>query len=506
MSAEPHSMPSKEELGDPAKVVKEFCTQAKLFVTSVGFQQVQLLSEQNTALEIQRDTLEEAKIQKDTTINELMKRSRDESNKQTELEKQILSLENTIRESENLVSDKEKVVVNLKEQLEELQLSLKKKEQTVEQAHKDINALQKLCQSKDMTIDNMKATAAQHKKLLSSAKQSVDQLKSNNADLQDSLRKNQEKLRQLESFAAGYHEEESEHMVKRFQQLWEYATTELSTHLQRDFPDKAFKDPKAWKDFESKSRQCLQLNAPLPFSNSKAARQMRFVVVLAILAREINTNIFESTYILPKDGQLRELLANLAVEDNEKESFLRSMLLSIDPDSQRKSRDERVQTTVRNISNLLFPFMSDPEYSEFRDSLKKVVHRSAEVWEPLQRSKQRYEPDFEPENEGWHVFEFPGAGTSQRQSVEGVPDDHLFTIFPGLSAVDQEGCVLFTFTTQLRSSMQCCVAAKAELTPQSSGSPTGRTTSARFRRMSIASNSVQAKNGAFLGSKVPGSS
>jgi hypothetical protein len=61
---------------------------------------------------------------------------------------------------------------------------------------------------------------------------------------------------------------------------------------------------------------------------------MRLAIFLAILAREVDKQIFQPTYLLPEDAGIREVLTNLGASDSEKESFCWSILLSINPNEQ----------------------------------------------------------------------------------------------------------------------------------------------------------------------------
>lgn len=261
-------------------------------------------------------------------------------------------------------------------------------------------------------------------------------------------------------------------------------------------------NPRAWDVFKKRSNE-LQHSVPLPLSNSNAAKQMRLVIILAILAREIDKHIFQSTYLLSEDSQIRELLARTAVHASEKESFCRSILLSIDPDAHVKSRDTRVQTVVRNVSSALFDLLPENRFQEFRGSLDKVAREAAGVWEPFQRSKKRYEPDFEPLQWGdgeWDPFMFPGDG--EDQMLEGFPDSNLLTVFPRISIIDDNGRSPCTVVMQVRRVSRICVSAEQEFGQQIASPPVKRVASARSRRRSMTSHSTKEGNGAFLGGKI----
>lgn len=228
---------------------------------------------------------------------------------------------------------------------------------------------------------------------------------------------------------------------------------------------------------------------------------MRLAVILGILSREIDKHIFQPTYILSDDenAQLRHILNYLAESEHEKEYFCRSMLLSIDSDT-KKTLHSKTQLIVRTVSSYLYDFLSETQYGDLRTSLEKVVKEAIDVWSPIQRSEKRYEPDFEPlqwKDDEWELFDILGRDSSEYQSVQGVSDDVLLTVFPRISSVRGRERVPLTYVVQLRKAQKMCIRAQEEMN-QIPASPTaGRRASNRSRRRSIAQANGH-PNGAVL--------
>lgn len=235
---------------------------------------------------------------------------------------------------------------------------------------------------------------------------------------------------------------------------------------------------------------------------------MRLALILAILAREIDRHIFQPTYILPEDSKIREVLVNLAMKDSKKESFCRSILLSIDPDTQAKSLEARRQAVVRNVGSHIFGLLSETQYDETRHSLERIVQKAADTWKRIQRTKQRYEPDFEPLQWGdpdWKPFIPPDDGPAEDQRVDGAIaiDENLLTVFPRLCQVENNGRLPCTYVIEVRRSLRQCVAAERELIREPPSPTIGRVTSNRSRRKSITTASGANHNGNFLGKTSP---
>lgn len=246
---------------------------------------------------------------------------------------------------------------------------------------------------------------------------------------------------------------------------------------------------------------------PLPPSNSEEAKQMRLAVILAILAREIDKHIFQPTYILSEDSWIREVLANLALKNAKKESFCRSLLLSIEPESQTKLLEGRIQAVVRNVAVYFLGLLSDAQYQEFHRSLEKVTRRAADIWIKIQRAQAKYEPDFEPRLYGdheWTPFLSPDDGPAVDQNADDAGEEALLTVFPRISQLENNRRDPCNYVIELRRSMPMCMNAGRELVLPST--PTlGRMTSnrQRQRKMSTASGQQNAQNGNFLGKSGP---
>lgn len=234
---------------------------------------------------------------------------------------------------------------------------------------------------------------------------------------------------------------------------------------------------------------------------------MRLVVILAILAREIDKHIFQPTYIVPEDTQIREVLVKLAASDSEKELFCRSMLLSIDPDAQSEARRSRIQAVVRNVSWHLYKLFSETEYNGIRLSVEKVAQRATDIWKPIQQAKQKYEPDFEPAKWGddqWSPFVFPDNGLAENQTSDEASDDDLLTVFPRISVVEKNLRYPLSFVIQVRRSLLQCAAAEREIAQKPTSPTIGRMTSNRSRKKSTTPGREDHPNGNFLGQKTRG--
>lgn len=166
-------------------------------------------------------------------------------------------------------------------------------------------------------------------------------------------------------------------------------------------------------------------------SNSDAAKGMRLAVILGILSREIDKEIFQPSYFPSETGHFRMSLNKLAKSDHEKEHFYRSVLLSIGRDLQEAELQSRAKSVVQKVSHNLDELLSTAQYGDLKEKIKNVVGKAIEVWRPMPHATKRYETEFDPVD--WahdedYLFQFPVGGEDPIGADHS--DDHLLVIFP----------------------------------------------------------------------------
>lgn len=211
---------------------------------------------------------------------------------------------------------------------------------------------------------------------------------------------------------------------------------------------------------------------------------MRLAIILAILAREIDRYIFQPTYIAGKDCPSRPFLANLAATDTEKEAFCRSILFSLDPESQSKSCQWRIRRIVQHVSSYTCALLSDEQNSQFCQSLEKVVQKAVEIWHPVQHAKKKYESGFDPaeSDDESAAFVFPGLESVETPSNVSPLLQHSLVIFPHIYAIEGNKKILFTPTWLLSNMDPQWVAAEREIEQDRPHSTLERVMSTQLRK------------------------
>ncbi|KAL4993193.1 hypothetical protein BDV10DRAFT_198518 [Aspergillus recurvatus] len=409
-----------------------------------------------------------------------------------------ISLSSNYQAAEEIFNE----VASLRSQLQSKEKELEDLKTTLKTAQHDIDGLQLKVKEKDILIDRIKTSHSENQKCLKDVEASTRDMEKERAALNTLLQATRARLDKIEGYVTQLLDNDGDYMADAFTNLWQYAITEINSHLVIDLPEEILQDRS--DTFKRQSNLAVEHHVPLPYSNSPAAKQMRLAIFLAILAREVDKQIFQPTYIVPEDAGIRKVLANLAAYDNERESYYRSIFLSIDPDAQSADLQSRIQAIIVKTSSYLYGMLPDDQFDQLRASVGKIVKKAVDVWYSLQRSQQRYEPDFEPLKWGddeWSPLDFPEGAHAGSETSSNMLDESLLTVFPRLTRVEKGNRVPLTWVVQLRRSQPQCMAAGREVSNVPTSPVTGRVASNRSRRKSIASSNAGPANGTMPSKK-----
>ncbi|KAJ6140894.1 hypothetical protein N7497_011787 [Penicillium chrysogenum] len=432
-------------------------------------------------------------------------------------EKENASLRKAVAEREKSLTEVSRRIQELQGQIQ-TQLSERSQDERrmtsiIAQHNLDIGSLQRRLTERDTSVDEMKATTANLESLLAKEQTKSVCLETEKKSLDENMQKARSRLEKFDAFILESHQIDEQSIIDRFEGIWDYAINEIWTVLRQNLSDENLKtnfpgrmiEPGRSSDWIllllSEMGQSKGSLPPLSASNSDAAKGMRLAVMLGILSREIDNEIFQPSYFPSETGNFRMSLNKLAKSDNEKERFYRSVLLSIDRDGQETELQSRAKSVVQNVSHYLYELLSTAQYGELKERIKNVVDRAIEVWRPIQNSTKRYETEFDPVD--WahdedSLFQFPVGGEDTIGAEH--QDDHLCVIFPGLFSLERDDALILTSVVPLMSSQRLYVAANQELREEVRGqsSPTTKQPS-RKRQNSVAKAQSQSNGIGFLG-------
>lgn len=247
------------------------------------------------------------------------------------------------------------------------------------------------------------------------------------------------------------------------------------------------KAPSAWTLLKAPADLPHQI--PLPASDSTAAKLMRTSTISAIIARLIDKHIFQPTFLLEKESNLRGVLLRQAAVHRIRESFTRSLLLNMFPEEQKSTADRMVTMVLEEVRPYIRNLLPQDGAKGFEEELRSLVCAARDSWWSIQRLKERLEPSFELiqfEDFDWNMIQLKTISSDRqsgnRNSKSGrKEDDAILMVFPRICIVeDEEPYPLSRGTVITKSQVE--KATQEIQTATASTPPVRRLLSARTRR------------------------
>ncbi|KAJ5372452.1 hypothetical protein N7517_004458 [Penicillium concentricum] len=476
---------------------------ASTIILEMQNQREQIKTKQDELSEV-RKKLEDQKENQTIAMDQWSIGIQTQKSKIKAAEAQIQSLRESIAKKDNNLAESAQKIKNFAEETKKVQLEHLSEKTKVNQLSEEIISLRKKLIERNGIIDNLQTAELGMTKSLSSERKKNGELEKELISMKSVAQERDIRLQKLEGYGLRGHQMDEDSMIDGFSRLWNYATDQLY-HIMMQNIDNAVLSNRTSLGCLGKGDISIR-DVPMPLSNSPAAKGMRLAVILAILSKEIDQHIFQPNYLVPEHAQLRNIMSHLAETDGDKEYFCRSMLLSIDEQSQQETLQHRIRTVVHKVSSCVHGLLSDAQYNEFRQSVANTVQKAIKIWLPIQRAQQKYESDFDPvdwnDNE-WAIFNLPGEKTEKNTTAHGMASDTLLTIFPRISQVKDNRRHPLTFVTQLTKCHPLCIQAEQEINKKPNSPTIGRTSLNGTRRKSIVANAHPNGNG-FLEKKANG--
>ncbi|RDL40630.1 uncharacterized protein BP5553_00609 [Venustampulla echinocandica] len=415
----------------------------------------------------------------------------------------------SIKEKDAAATQHHQAQDELRKRLDRVKKSLDEEKTKVVNANNEITELQKNLNGRGIYLDKLKKKVSDEEAKVSKVKGELKDIQEEKKSLEEELKSCSKKLGDIEGFTTKLHtyDYEAEDGVEWMRQLnlvWESAHGLVEKLFEEDLSEECLRDTGAWNDF----RRLLHLERkiPIPQSNSPAAKQMRIAAMLAILARNIDQYVFQPTYLSDELDGTRKLLVRLAMADSKKESFCRSVLMSMAPKDQERNASKSLDDVVQVVSSCVRHLLADAQYERFRSDLKQVVRRAFQAWELIRHATEKLEPLFvlrHFEDIEWQTLRFAGPGTSSTDQTSAADDEALLVIFPRIYVIEDDEPDPITPGVVLRKSQAAAAAEeieKADPPSPTSGRPGARSRGVRSaRRQSISMNGANS----FLPQRLP---
>lgn len=191
--------------------------------------------------------------------------------------------------------------------------------------------------------------------------------------------------------------------------IWVSILDLTEKHFGADLEDSILQDPSCWTNLRSSEYLKHAVRIPLPQSNSPSAKQMRIAAVLAVLSRALTKHIFRPTYLIENDSELSQILRSLEAANPAHELHLRSTLLAVLPEREKRNATKRVKAVVREVSYVVQHLLSALQYESFCIALEQSCELACSHWRQIQMATMKIEPYFGPpyDDFDWQVLLLP---------------------------------------------------------------------------------------------------
>jgi hypothetical protein len=168
-------------------------------------------------------------------------------------------------------------------------------------------------------------------------------------------------------------------------------------------------------------------------------------LILAVIARIFDVNLFQPTYFLDAGFALRRLLIKQAQDENRKEAAIRGILQALLPKEQDSAASKRVRQACGEVVHIVQGLLPSDLSPGFKDRLEEIAEEARDRWQAILRSKKAIAPSFEMEDdEDWVWNELclnPDQSTVAVKARDRNNDDDYdgqsFVIFPRLYLWDE---------------------------------------------------------------------
>ncbi|KAI0909185.1 hypothetical protein F4823DRAFT_563082 [Ustulina deusta] len=247
-------------------------------------------------------------------------------------------------------------------------------------------------------------------------------LETTNADLQST----RNELKELKDLSCEVVDKSKEFVSMEIDKIYSYAKAVALKYLIADLSDEVLGNTHL---FETISK--LVRPIPLPPSNSVPAKKARIAAFLARLGFRLADQIFVPFYLLPDENQylpegidtITVMLSNLSHTDPKRERHLRSILLAISPEEQRRIAYERADDIADEVFYLLGELVREDQKEPFEHDIKKLCRLAVDSWETLRPLKEKVEPFTETEEDSekyWLPAELDGGSPAKKPQANGL--------------------------------------------------------------------------------------
>lgn len=210
--------------------------------------------------------------------------------------------------------------------------------------------------------------------------------------------------------------------------IYGYAKTIAFKYYSEDLPEEVITNGPLFEEIRKYVKPI-----PFPASNSYGAKRARIAAFLARLGSRLADRIFLPFYTsLGEDQEQQDgidtiafMLSDLSIIDPKRELHLRSVLLAIAPEEQKKIAYDRAEEIANDIYNTLGILLNPERQPEFHHDIKRLCHLAVENWNILRPLREKVEPFTETQEDSekyWLPAELDGGSQNKKPQTNGKPN------------------------------------------------------------------------------------
>ncbi|KAI1349320.1 hypothetical protein F5Y01DRAFT_327527 [Xylaria sp. FL0043] len=340
-----------------------------------------------------------------------------------DLDREVETAKNAVAESESAKAKAGELTNEIdgaKKTIAEKCQELEQGASTITGLQGNVEALQKEVQTRDKLIKNHEERQAKDGAF-------IKELEGDLGATKNELATTSNQLKELQDLSCQVVDGSKELVLAEINKIYGYAQSVAFRYFQADLPADILEDTHLFDGIAKSVRPI-----PLPASNSVPAKKARTAAFLAALGSKLADQIFVPFYLLPDENQelpegvdtITIMLSNLSHTDPKRELHIRSVLLAISPDEQKKIAYERADDIADEVYNSLGDLVLEGQQMEFHHNVKKLCRHAVDSWDKLRTLKEKIEPFMETE-ENTEIYWLPAeleGGQAQKPQTNGKPN------------------------------------------------------------------------------------
>ncbi|KAI0799446.1 hypothetical protein GGR55DRAFT_480895 [Xylaria sp. FL0064] len=340
-----------------------------------------------------------------------------------DLDREVETAKNAVAESESAKAKAGELTNEIdgaKKTIAEKCQELEQGASTITGLQGNVEALQKDVQTRDEVIKN-------HEKRQAKDGTFIKELEAALGATKNELATTSNQLKELQDLSCQVVDGSKEFVLAEINRIYGYAQNVAFKYFQEDLSADILEDTHL---FDGTAKWVWPI--PLPASNSIPAKKARTAAFLAALGSRLYYQIFVPFYFLPDENQelpqgvdtVTIMLSNLSRTDPKRELHIRSVLLAISPEEQKKVAYKRANDIAFDVCNNLGDLVLEEQHEEFYHNVRGLCRHAVDSWDRLRTLKEMVESFMEsPEDteKYWLPAELEG-GQAQKPQTDGKPN------------------------------------------------------------------------------------